>query len=197
MLRMSFSLALFHLLIFVLILARNDIVASIHDGCWGIKFFLVSIIFIVSFWISNDFFMNTYLVISKWVSIIFLIYQALLMLIVSYKINDTLVSNAEEDNCSSVILIAVTLIFTGFNGWWIVRQYMDFKCGYSVTTMTVTLIGIILMYGLVLVRSRADASILTSSIASCYCLYLQWAALSSDDNSSCNSNYNSSGNAVW
>jgi hypothetical protein len=107
------------------------------------------------------------------------------MLIVSYKINDALVSNAEEGYsasiviservdaaCSSPILIVVTLLFTGFNGWWIVRQYMDFKCEYSVTTMTVTLIGIILMYGLVLVRTRADASVLTSSIASCYCLYL-------------------------
>jgi len=46
--------------------------------------------------------------------------------------------------------------------------------------MTFTLVGIVAMYGLVLLRSRKDASILTSSIAATYCLYLQWAALSSD-----------------
>ena len=130
---------------------------------------------------------------------IFLIYQALLMLIVAYKVNDSLVESAQNDqgSCSNIILISFTLVLTGFNGWWIVKQYTEFKCGYSITTMSVTLIGIILMYVIVLLRTREDASVLTSSIAACYCLYLQWAALSSDDNQDCNTNYDNTGNAVW
>lgn len=121
MLRMSFALAIFHTFVFILILARNDIVASFHDGCWGTKFFLVSAIFVFTMWVSNDFFLLTYLNFTKWVSVIFLIYQALLMLIVAYKINDTLVSNANQDQCSSIILVAVSLILTGFNIWWIIK----------------------------------------------------------------------------
>ena len=46
--------------------------------------------------------------------------------------------------------------------------------------MSITACGVFLMYGLVLTRSRKDASVLTSAIASFYCLYLQWSALSSD-----------------
>lgn len=52
------------------------------------------------------------------------------------------------------------------------------------------------MYGLVLTRSRKDASILTSAIASFYCLYLQWSALSSDTDKSCNSNYDTASNTT-
>lgn len=63
--------------------------------------------------------------------------------------------------------------------------------------MTFTLIGIVAMYGLVLLRSRKDASILTSSIAATYCLYLQWAALSSDQDSTCNTLIGQKDNAIW
>lgn len=52
--------------------------------------------------------------------------------------------------------------------------------------MTLTLIGSIVMYGLVLLRTRPDASVLTSGIAILYCLYLQWSALSADPNAECN-----------
>lgn len=76
---------------FLIILARNDMVASIHDGCWGSKFGLVVLLFLASFWYGNDFFVIGYLNLTKWVGTIFLIYQALLMLIVAYKINDQLV----------------------------------------------------------------------------------------------------------
>ena len=96
------------------------------------------------------------------------------MLIVAYKINEQLVSNAANDttNCSGIILILMTVIITSGNGYWIVQQFREFKCGYNVTIMSFTLVGIVAMYGLVLLRSRKDASILTSSIAATYCLYL-------------------------
>ena len=63
--------------------------------------------------------------------------------------------------------------------------------------MSFTLVGIVAMYGLVLLRSRKDASILTSAIAACYCLYLQWAALSSDQDSTCNKLLGDKDNAIW
>lgn len=54
-----------------------------------------------------------------------------------------------------------------------------------------TLVGVVLMHVIVLLGSREDASILTSAMASLYCLYLQWSALSSDSNAECNTNLNS------
>jgi hypothetical protein len=60
--------------------------------------------------------------------------------------------------------------------------------------MSLTLIGIISMYALIFISSRKDASILTSSIASLYCLYLQWTALSSDSNRTNNPNLGTASN---
>jgi hypothetical protein len=184
---------------FLLILARNEIVAAIHDGCWAVKFTVVCLLYIASFWYGNDFFMIGYLNLTAWIGAFFLIYQALLMLVVAYKINEQLVKNAVEDNtnCSSVILVLMTLGITAGNLYWVIQQYRQFKCGYSYTIMSFTLVGIVAMYALVLLRSRSDASILTSSIAATYCLYLQWAALSSDSDSQCNTLLGARDNAIW
>jgi hypothetical protein len=103
------------------------------------------------------------------------------MLIVAYKINAVLVRNYEQDTgkCSGIILMGTTVIVTGVNIYWIVQQFIDFSC-YNYWIMSVTLVGTILMYCLPVLRSRSDASVLTSAIATLYCLYLQWSALSSD-----------------
>lgn len=105
--------------------------------------------------------------------------------------------NKDEGKCSAVILMVVTLGITAVNVFWVVKQFQSFHCGYNIIIQVVTLVGIILMYGLVLLRSRKDASILTSSIASCYCLYLQWTAMSSDNNPTCNDNLFEASNTVW
>lgn len=194
---MSFALFCLHIFVFLIILARNSMAASFHDGCWFFKFLFTIALFIGSMWISNDF-MKGYLHLTQWVSSFFLIYQAMLMLVVGYKINDTLVRNYEADttHCSGIILILVTLSITGLNIWWIIAQYESFKCSNNITIMTVTLIGIVLMYALVFFRTRKDSSILTSSIASMYCLYLQWTAMSSDNDAACNLNLESESN-TW
>lgn len=94
--RMSFILFLFHALILILLAFRTPMMAAIHDGFWGVKYILVAVGYIASFWINNDF-MIFYMDICKFVGTFFLIYQALLMLVVTYKINDTLVGNYNRD----------------------------------------------------------------------------------------------------
>jgi hypothetical protein len=71
--RMSFVLFCFHLFVFVFILSRNAIAAGFHDGCWGTKFIVVAGLYIASMWIPNSF-MESYLMVSKYASAIFLIY---------------------------------------------------------------------------------------------------------------------------
>ena len=82
--RMSFIMLLFHALIFVVILARNETAAYFHDGLWGIKFLVVGVGYVGTFWMDNSFFSKFYLPASKIVSIFYLLYQALLMLTVAY-----------------------------------------------------------------------------------------------------------------
>ena len=99
--RMSFVLLLFHLTVFLIILARNEMAAAFHDGCWMFKSLVVMAGFIASMWIPNDT-MIMYLNFSKYLSAIYVLYQGLLILIVAYKINEQLVRNYEnDDTCCS------------------------------------------------------------------------------------------------
>lgn len=172
--RMSFVLACFHIMVFLVVLARNTAASVFHDGCWMLKFLIVLAYFIATMWIPNIFF-NGYLIFSRWVSIAFLVYQALLMLVVSYKINEALVSNYERDGSgfSGALIIIVTAIITVINIVWAVFQYIWYSgCGYNSAIITVTVVAGIVFYVLVILRTREDASILTSSIVFLYCLYL-------------------------
>lgn len=196
--RMSFALTVFHLFMFVVVITRNKVAAAFHDGCWLTKILLVAGVFTGSMWINNSF-MVTYMNLSKYVSTVFLIYQALLMLLVSYKINDTLVSNFNKDptSCSKWILILVSAFFLSATVYTLIKQYKDFSCGSNTFIMIISTVAVIAMHVLVFFKPRPDASILTSSIASVYILYLQWSALSSDQNSQCNPNLNQGSNVFW
>jgi hypothetical protein len=59
------------------------------------------------------------------------------------------------------------------------------------------MIVVVIMHVLALLRTRKDASILTSSIASVYVLYLQWSALDTDLRPECNLYVGSTPNMVW
>jgi hypothetical protein len=101
------------------------------------------------------------------------------MLVVSYKINDTLVGNYESEQangkigCSGIILIVLTGIITIGNITWCVYQYIWYHdCGYNNVIITITLLTSVAFYVIVFFRTREDASILTSSIVVAYILYL-------------------------
>jgi hypothetical protein len=64
--------------------------------------------------------------------------------------------------------------------------------------MSITVVAGVLMYVLVFLRTRSDASIFTSSLVLTYCLYLQWTAMSSSpaENGLCNPYYGD-GQQAW
>ena len=187
LIRMSWSLAIFHILMLIIVSLRNDFAAAFHDGCWGMKFLIVLGITIASLWIPNDPVMMGYLKFARVVSVFFLMYQALLVLVVAYTLNDLLVSNVERDggnafSCSGIILILLFVLTTAGNITWLVYSYINFGnegCGDNLAFLIITTVLGVLMYGVVLLRTRKDASVLTSSIVWCYHLYLQWSAMAS------------------
>ena len=84
-------------------------------------------------------------------------------------------------------MITLTVILTGGNITWIVYQFIEFgKCGGNLAIMIITCVIAFIMYGIVFLRTRNDASIFTSSLVVTYCLYLQWSAMSSDIRAKCN-----------
>lgn len=176
--RMSFALALLHTLVFTVSLLRNEMAAKFNEGCWLLKTFFVFGVEIASLWIYNDPFFTGYLIFSKWVSFVFLIFQSILMLIVAYKTNDVLISNVQKEggsatSCSGIILISLTLILSCGNITWIVLQFIWFSsCTFHVWQQIFTCIAGVVMYGIIFFRTRPDASIFTSSLVLTYDLYL-------------------------
>jgi hypothetical protein len=104
----------------------------------------------------------------------------MLMLVVAYVINEG-VKNA----CGQVAMLVFTVILVAGNITWTVFQFLNFSaCGYNVAFMCITIACAVIMFVIVPLRTREDASILTSAIVWTYNLYLQWSALSS--NVTCN-----------
>lgn len=186
--RMSFALALCHTICFGVCCLRNEMAAKFNEGCWCFKILIVVAMMVGGLWIPNEPFYFGYLHFAQWTSFFFLAFQAVLMLIVAYVVNDVLISNvnregAESMTCSGIILIVSTLLLTTGNITWIVLQFIWFTgkdCSFNTCQMTFTCIAGVAMYVIVLFRTRNDASIFTSSIVLCYNLYLQWSALSSN-----------------
>jgi hypothetical protein len=92
--RISFSLAIFHLITLLIIIARTKLVGEYHDGCWGFKWCLVAAVFIASYWIPNDpFFDSIYMNIASVTSFGFLTFQALYMVLCSVLVNERIANN--------------------------------------------------------------------------------------------------------
>ena len=188
----------------IIVSLRNNFAAAFHDGCWAAKFLIVAGILIASLWIPNDPVMDGYLEFARIVSVIFLMYQALLVLVMAYSLNEVLVSNVEKEggsafSCSGIILIVIFVLSLGGNVTWLIFQYIEFGnsgCGANLTFLIICTILGVCMYGVVLIRTRKDASMLTSSIVFSYQLFLQWSAMSSSPDAQCNPYINSAGNTT-
>ena len=119
--RISFVLAVFQFTIFLVVLTKTHCAAVIHDGWWTLKFIFVGVFFVCSMWFSNDPFIIGYMKFSRIFSVFFLCYQAILMLIVCYVVNDLFVGKASQGSgCGMAGLLSLTAIFTIGNIIWIV-----------------------------------------------------------------------------
>jgi hypothetical protein len=115
LIRMSWVLACFHAFMVLTILPRGDAAAQWHDGCWGTKSMIVFAGWVASQWLPNAPFIEGYMQMARAVSLLFLMYQAVLMLIVAMVINSALVNG-----CGVAVLLALTIVITGGNITWVV-----------------------------------------------------------------------------
>ena len=71
---------------------------------------------------------------------------------------------------------SISLVWIGFQYYWY------HGCGYNDVLITITIICGVAFYGLIFIRTRPDASLLTSSVVLLYVTYLLWSALASNPN---------------
>lgn len=100
------------------------------------------------------------------------------MLIVAYVINQALVQGVDRaggnpGSCAGITLISLFAILTIGNITWIVYQFIEFSgCAGQVAIMIITCIIGAVMYVVVILKTREDASMFTSALVLTYCLYL-------------------------
>ena len=120
-------------------------------------------------------------------------------------VNENLFNNIEKEglgscSCSVVIWLIFFVLLTGANITWLVFMWINFGtlsgCSTNVAVLVITSIASLVMQIITCFGLRKDASDLTSTIVILYCLFLQWSALSSNPDTECNPNEDSSGNAV-
>ena len=138
---MSFVLVLFHVFMFLCVLTKMRWAAYFHDGLWGIKFIIVLVLFIISFWIPNSA-VKIYGEISRFTSFLFLVYQAIIMLAVAYQINAALVSAYDDgaNKGAGIVLIILTIIVYASSLIFIILQYVWFHGCWTnpvITSVTV------------------------------------------------------------
>lgn len=188
MYRISFLLALFHLVMLLFGLCPdNEGSRTFHDGCWPFKFLLILVFFFITLFIPNYFFQG-YGYFAQIVSIPYLIYQVIALVSFAYLVNDTLVSNYEEGSSRwGVLIIALTifiyagsLLLTGFLFAWFR------SCTTNIILICVTIALGVLCFILVIVKTRPDSSIFTSSMVFLYSVYLVWSAMGSRPDAECN-----------
>eukprot|EP00347_Sterkiella_histriomuscorum_P000209 403376766 len=186
-LRMSFVLFIFHMIVLLTILPRISCSSIFHDGCWFFKFLFVIGLYIAVFWIPDNFYWG-WAHLARIVSGLYLIIQVILLITVAYTLNDKMVSHYENGNtCLGITLVGSTVIITCGTIAFTVMKYVWFHgCGGTIGITTYTLVVCILFYVLVLLRTRKDASIFTSSIVSAYITYLSWSAQASLPDEECN-----------
>jgi hypothetical protein len=124
--------------------------AYFHDGFWAIKALAVTGGYIASFWIKADFFTGFFMPAATWIAALFLLFQALLMLEVAYKINNTVVGNynKQQSCCNSSIMLLFGFGTMALNVFLIVYQFTEFKCFKNVIFQIITIIGILGMYAI-------------------------------------------------
>jgi hypothetical protein len=90
-LAMSFTLFIYHFIIFCLILPRMRFSMHVHDGYWGAKLIVIILLYIAAFFIPHKFYV-IWAHICRGGSFLFLIVQGYFLLNASYTWNDRLLA---------------------------------------------------------------------------------------------------------
>ena len=185
--RMSFTLFIFHIIVILFSLISKDCAKVFNLDCWSFKILLVMVLYFSMFFIPNTLFL-IYAEISRYLSILFLIYQALVIISFAHIINISLVEkldfaidNGGKGACKYQFwLIFLSIIFLSLSIFWIVRSYMDFSNSF----INILIISLTIIFGigftlLSISNFVTRKRLLTSIFLFSYTSYLCWSALTS------------------
>ena len=119
-LRTSFTLTLFHLLLFLVCLCGGDVVSALNEGAWPLKIIVVMAFFVLTLFMPTNFFKG-FGYVAMVASFLYLIYQMILIIDMAYSWNSNWVGKYDVSNsgsggnttCWAVIIITATVLTFG------------------------------------------------------------------------------------
>ena len=192
-LRISFSLLILYVLVWLLMLPKDDFSFKANKNCWIVKYLLPLFLTIIWFFIGNDFFVG-YARVSQYGGIIYLIFQDLAYneYFIRWSVNMGI--KARGTVCYVIIYWLMVAFFnTGTIIFLILDFNHNFNCsdGKGITIANIILIAI--TTGLTFFKSRNDIGFLSTAVYNCYITYYLYSGISSDTNLQCTSLNRSSG----
>ena len=203
-LRASFILFCYHLLILLFLIPRGNCSSVVHDGFFLFKFLVVFGAYIASFWMSNDFF-DGWGNFCRVGSILYLIVQSYFLMNFAYMWNDKLMSVVEASNYAKFLLIGSSILMAILIILWLVLQFIYYaSCGLGVTVLSITVVFILFFYVIAFLPFccdvnifRPNASIFVVGFSMLYVVFLSWSALASQPDLECNQMLDSGANTTF
>lgn len=203
-LRMSFALTCFHILMLIILIPRASFCAAIHDGFWPVKYIVMVGIFVGAWFIKPEFFV-VWGNICRGFSILYLFVQAYFLMNLSYLWNDHLMAameNKEGECYAKFLLLTFSILSTLGSFTWLGLCFKWFwGCSENNFILIETTILLLWFYVASLLRFcnvilRENYTIFVCSMVSLYLVYQLWASLASLPDQKCNELANSKGNTA-
>lgn len=162
-------------------LIRGKMARNVNEGAFFIKILLIIGAFIGVMYISNDFFMGTFIDICRYVSIVFLAFQALMMIDLLYLWGESWISKYDNGMIScKVYLPLFSFSFYALYVFLLVVIFMSFSGKPMQIMISIHCILCVVLLGLQLAGIRKDASLLTTAGVTVFSTYWMWSALASN-----------------
>jgi len=181
--RVSFALAIFHFILFLICLCKGSLSTAIHEGAWPLKIVILIAIYVCSFFIDNSV-MKVYGYIAMVISGLFLVYEAILLIDIAYTWNNYWISSYDKggsSNCWMALLIIFTFIFYGLGLTFCVLMYVYYSSKwYLIFLTTLTLVAGVAFTVLSILRFAESASLFTCSLIFCFISSMNASVILSD-----------------
>lgn len=183
--RVSFSLLIFYILIWLLMLPKDDFSYSANRNCWIFKYLMPLGASFAFFFVDNTFF-NGYTIACQYGGIIYLIFQDLAFNEYFIRFSVTFTVKARNTMCYTVLY---WLFFLAFTGVTVVILIIDFQYNFNCTgSKGIIITNIIIVaanLGITFLRTRNDVGFVSTAIYNAYITYYLYSGLSNDTDLTC------------
>lgn len=197
--RISFALAVFFFLFFLLMLkvrSSKDPRAAVHNGFWFFKVVAIIGLMVGSFYIPGGPFSTAWHFIGMFGATLYILIQLILLVDFAHSLNEGWVNRMEEGNarCWYAVLLSFTSFFYILSFIGVVLLYV-FYTKTDACTENKLFISLNLIFCMVvsivsilpkIQEHQPRSGLLQSSIITAYTIYLTWSAMSNEPDRTCN-----------